>query len=223
MAQLLFDRDSTDKHLNATRRHLRSTRKIKGGDKLAGNIQPLYDQLIQKQADRLDKETARQDANDDLLLADTNLDNAVRNTFEGCNQHDRANPTDQVLKKVFPDGTFGDIVRLPIKDEPDEVEAIARRLESLGESHPLYAQAAVLRQRVTASHAAIDTLKTAIKDEKKAEADEEIAQAELRRQYENNYLDARKEFGRSVAEQLFPKLSGSSSRTVDVGQESFTE
>ncbi len=45
-----------------------------------------------------------------------------------------------------------------------------------------------------------------IKQVKTCEAEEDIAQAALRRQYENNYLDARKQLGKIRAERLFPKL-----------------
>lgn len=223
MAQLLFERDSTGKHLNAVRRHIRATKKVKGAEALADAIQPYHAALEQKKDERLAKVTAREDANDDLAFADVNLDNAIRTTFERFKQYDRENPTDRSLAKVFPDETFGDIIRLPIKDEPGEVEAIAIRIDKLGESHPLAGEAVTLRALAAESNAAIGTLQAAIREEKAAEAEEEIAQADLRRQYENNYLDARKLFGRQVAEQFFPKLSGSSSKTIDVGEEEITE
>ena len=35
--------------------------------------------------------------------------------------------------------------------------------------------------------------------------------------YENNYLDARKKFGKDTAERLFPKLSASTKNTIDTG------
>jgi len=51
-----------------------------------------------------------------------------------------------------------------------------------------------------------EKLMTAIRNQKMAEAEEAISQATLRRQYELNYLEARKEFGRTTAERLFPQI-----------------
>ncbi|MEW6756456.1 MAG: hypothetical protein AB1505_36610 [Candidatus Latescibacterota bacterium] len=61
-----------------------------------------------------------------------------------------------------------------------------------------------LRQGVAAAAEAEAAYEAAIRAEKAAEADEEIAQASLRRQYELNYLAARQRLGRARAERLFP-------------------
>ncbi|PIZ45168.1 MAG: hypothetical protein COY42_12685, partial [Armatimonadetes bacterium CG_4_10_14_0_8_um_filter_66_14] len=47
----------------------------------------------------------------------------------------------------------------------------------------------------------------AVRAEKEAEAEEEIAQAASRLEYERSYLRAREKFGRQGAEQLFPHLT----------------
>ncbi len=216
MAQMLFERDSTNKHLNATRRHMRFARKIKGGETLVTVIEPYYNNLIAKKEERLAKITLREDANDDLSYADSLLDNAVRNAFRACEKYDREHPDNRALLTVFPSGKFGDLVKLPVQEEPDEVDNVVLRFESLGEDHPLFAEAATLAADVTNSKDAITILNTAIKAVKVAEAEEEMAQANLRRQYENNYLQARSTFGRTVAERIFPKLSGGSVKTTAV-------
>lgn len=81
------------------------------------------------------------------------------------------------------------------------------RIESLGEQHPLKAVAADLRAKVSVSRAANVTYLEAIRSQKVAEADEEVAQDNLRRHYEINYLEARKTLGRVIAERLFPSFS----------------
>ncbi len=84
------------------------------------------------------------------------------------------------------------------------------RLESLGEGHPLFGLAADLKGKIAASRQAIDALYLAVTEQKKAEAEEEIAQLKLRRQYELNYLDARRTLGKDAAERLFPRVSSRS-------------
>jgi hypothetical protein len=54
---------------------------------------------------------------------------------------------------------------------------------------------------------AANDFRAAVRAEKDAEAEEEIAQAGLRLEYERCYLRARERFGRSGAEQLFPQLT----------------
>ena len=54
---------------------------------------------------------------------------------------------------------------------------------------------------------AIEGVEAAIREVKLAEADLEISKEKLQRQYEINYLDARKQFVKRKAEHLFPKLS----------------
>lgn len=91
--------------------------------------------------------------------------------------------------------------------DADLVEQLAVRIESLGEEHALNTVAADLRDKAEVSRAANTTYLEAIRSQKVAEADEEIAQANLRRQYELNYLEARKTLGRAIAERLFPSFS----------------
>ena len=58
--------------------------------------------------------------------------------------------------------------------------------------------------------AAIDTAQTAldnaVRAKKLAEAEDELAQAAVRRAYEENWLDAQKKFGKAAAERLFPRM-----------------
>ncbi len=207
MAKMLSDRESTDRHLDSTRRHIRLCKQVKGAEQLAANIEPAYRDLLQKQAATRAKLEAREDAHDDAILRDADLDDAVRTTFERVKQFDRENPGAQVLLKIFPQGRFSDITRAERAKEPDVVEEVATRLASLGEKHPLNAIAVDLRAKVETARASNAAFLEAIRNQKLAEAEEEIAQANLRRQYEFNYLDARKTLGRAMAERLFPHFS----------------
>jgi hypothetical protein len=207
MATMLRNNDSTDKHLNTVRRHTRLCKQISGTEEFVTNIQPAYNELKEKQALTQAKAEEREDAYDDLIFQDGLLDNAVRSTFEKCKQFDRDNIGQSVLKQIFPEEKFSDIIREPIASEPDEVEKIKIRIEELGDTHTLYPLAAILQERIDASRQAITALNDSIRAQKMAEAEEEITQGKLRQQYENNYLDARKKLGRQTAEMLFPKTS----------------
>ena len=207
MARMLQDRESTDRHLNTTKRHMRLCKQASGAAEFAEAIKNVYDALIAKQGITKEKDEERENTYDDILFFDADLDNGVRTLFEKCRQYDRDNPADRVLPKIFPEGKFTPVTTVSLKKEPDAVEQLAVRLESLGESHALYGIVAQLREKVEASRSAISRYHTAIRDQKIAEAEEEIAQSELRQQYEFNYLDARRKLGRVMADRLFPRTS----------------
>ena len=206
MASMIRETASTDSHLNSARRHQRLCRQVKGAEKYSEAIQPQMDELKAKREETKSKVDNKQDAYDDMILADLNLDNRVRTLHESSKQYDRDNPGANVLIQIFPDGNFSHIVKTSRTKEPDVVEKLAVRVENLGENHVLYPLAQQLRTDIEASHAAIVRFAAAIREQKITEAEEEIAQVHLRRQYEANYLDARKELGRAAADRLFPRI-----------------
>ena len=53
----------------------------------------------------------------------------------------------------------------------------------------------------------LNALGDAVRASKLAEAEEELAQAALRKQFESNYLNGRGAVGRAIAERLFPKAT----------------
>lgn len=206
MATLLYPRDSVSFVQNAIRRHTRLCRQTSGAEVLINAISPIGQQLDEKKKLCDLAAEARENVYDDILLADRDLDNAVRNAFDASKQYERSNPGSPVLSKLFPNGTFSDIVRMPYADEPDETEKLAVRIASLGNQHPLFVHADTLRARAEAVRKAIQSFKDALKAEKAAEAEVEIAKLAAIRQYEHNYLEARKTLGVMLAERLFPAL-----------------
>ncbi len=93
------------------------------------------------------------------------------------------------------------------EDEPAAVEKMAMRLENLGEKHALHVSGQELRLCINNSRKAIRAYQEALQVLKVCETECEMACTALRRQYENNYLDARKQLGKVLAERLFPKLN----------------
>lgn len=206
MAQMLRDTDSTERHLNMTRRHIRLCGYVKGTEQLITNLKSGVDVLLQKQAAANVAKEKREDAYDLMLLEDANLDNSVKTLFENCQQYDRDNAGAPVLYRIFTDGKFSTISEMNRTDEPDAVLQLAIRLESLGSEHPLAALAATMREKATVTRNAIENHKQLVLAEENAWTEELVARAGLRQLYEENYLDARKRFGKDQAERLFPKM-----------------
>ncbi len=204
---MITERESTNVHLTTTRRHQRLARRYRR-EALADTIEPLIAALAAKRDTAEDKAFETQAAYDSVLAADADLDDAVRNLFNAAEQHDRdaQNAATPALLTLFPTGGFSDLIDEPLAQEPASVDALATRLDSLGATSTLAPHAAKLR---TAAQAVRDALKAqddAIRIEKSADAEEEIAQGGLRRQYEANYLSARGQWGKPFAERLFPRL-----------------
>jgi hypothetical protein len=208
MPRMLHESFSTEKHLNACWRHIRLSGRVQGADKYVVAIKPRFDSLEAARQVTVSKIRAREAAYDDLRMTDTDVDNMVRTAYARCEQFDRENTGRPVLPLVFPLQRYSDITKAPIMKEPDLVEELAIRMEKLGESHTLNGLSAILRQKVGEFRAAIEAFYAAIREQKTAEAEEEIAQEQLRRQYEINYLESRKDLGKATAETLFPDLGG---------------
>lgn len=206
MARQLYPRDSAGFMLSAIRRHLRLCRKSPAGGGLIQAIKPVGTNLEQKAQLLEQSQQIRQDAYDDVLLADTDLDNSIRNAFDACKTYERQHPGELLVNKIFSNGGYSDIVRMSYADEPNAADSIAMKIEKLVNNHPVYAMAATIRQAAEAVRQAITLHKDAIRKEKLAEAELEIAKADTIRAYEVNYLDARRKLGAASANRLFPAL-----------------
>lgn len=207
MARMLRFADSADKHLDATRRHMRLCNQITGAQKYAQAIQPQFTALEEKDAQYQQAVDDRTDAYDDMILRDRELDNAVRTAFEKCRQYDRENPNDPVLQVIFPHETFGELIRKNLFKEPNSIEQLAVKFEGLGPKHKLFPLASYLRKYIACMRKSVRAFREALRKEKVAQAQEEMAKSELRTHYEANYLDARKDVGRVHADSLFPRLT----------------
>jgi hypothetical protein len=201
---MLYEKDSPQLVLEACWRHRRQGMAVAGAEELVRAITAPADALEQKVTLLNKARRERQGALDDIIFADKLLDHAITTTHERVSQFDREHLGSGLLGKMFPDGKYGPLVKMKRDKEPDAVDKVAHMLDSLGADHelaalsrPLYEKAQRVRDLIT-SHA------DRVRAEKMAEADVELAAADLRRAYEGNYLDARKRFGRELAECLFP-------------------
>ena len=207
MARMLSKSNSATVCLRSSLRHIRLCNRIYGDNKYSQVINPCYEALKEKydqyELVRLD----RYFANDNLYMCDHLLDNGIRTAFELCNQYERENNDAFLLDSFFQNGRFGSIIRKNHSKELNDVEQLALKFENLGDKHPLFKLAAVLRGDIRRVRKAMKEYNEAIRLEKLAFAEVDIAKEALRKQYAKNYFDAKQEKGRVKADYMFPVLS----------------
>jgi hypothetical protein len=207
---MLQERDSAEKHQEVSWRFIRQCNRLAGGAELTGPVSSCTEDLRRKTDVLARAVMERQGSLDDIIFADRILDRKVKTLFASASQYDCEHPGAQVLNLLFPSGKFTDITEENRNTEPETVDKVAHLLESLGADHPLASHAKALREQAQQVRDFISSFNDRIRAQKSAEADVEISAAQLRRTYETSYLDARKLFGRDLAEALFPHTSGSS-------------
>lgn len=207
MARMISQRDSAAMHLRMAKRHVRLCGRLAQTKQYAATMQEVLKQLEEKEKERKTASDDREYAYDDVILCDTDLDNAVRTVFEKTRQYDRDHLS-RTLDLLFPARGFSDLVRMPLSKEPQEVSKLVVKLNQLEDDHDLKPLAVTLQEKTDASITAWNTYQKAITRLKEIQAAEELDKLAVRRQYEHNWLEARKEFGVSVADSIFPKVSG---------------
>lgn len=205
MAQMLRDADSSEKHLSVSRRHMRLCRKLKGAEFLIATIEPLHTRLVSTLAAKNQANEAEEDALDDRDACGREAADALRTASERAKQHDRDNLGGNVHAVVFPEGGFSSFINSNGTTSAPSCHLIATRIQSLGATHPLAPLAMELKNHGDTIDAVQTTFGDKLRARKLAEAEDELAQAALRRAYEDNWLDAQKKFGKS-ADRLFPRL-----------------
>ena len=212
MAQLLYERHSTATHLSVAKRHMRLCRQFKGTENLVSSIEPIFEILQEKETASRQATFEKEAASDFAGLNDNNLDDKIKTCFERCKQYDRENPGRPVLLVVFPDNKHTTITRASLDSEPDMAEQMVARLDSLGAEHPLKELSAGIKESITKCREALLAYNETLRLLKGAEAEEKIAKSNLRKQYEFNYYDSVKLFGKIFAERLFPPINGASKK-----------
>ncbi len=217
--RMLSTRFSIARLLGIVRRHIRLLKQVFNAENLINQIRPEYDALTEKQAEILTKVRTRENAYDDMILADNLADDAVRNLFYACQQFDRDNPGSNVSMRIFPDEKYGDIISLPLASEVLQIENLIMRVKELGTDHSLSNFIPILEERANAVKTSISNLQVSVHDVKVTEAEAEMLKEALIRKYELNYLEARKTYGRKDAEKLFPKIENRVSVTDNTEEE----
>lgn len=207
MAQLLASRYSVERCLGIVRRHQRLCKQVVNDTTLVSQIEPMMELCKSKEKLRKGKNEAREDAYDDLILSKKSLEDEIRSIFSSCQQYDRDHPGALTLEKIFPAGKFSNIFRLPFDRELAEVDKILLRLKGLGEEHSLFSNSSKIKLKSAAMAKALEGHLEFVRIEKLAWTEVVISREALIRQYEFNYFDARRKYGKSMCEKLFPMIN----------------
>lgn len=206
MTEKLRNSDSSKKHLSTVRRHMRLCKTVKGAEFLAVAIESHHTRLAQTLVESNKANEAEEDALDDRELRGREGADALRTASEQAKQHDRDNPGESVFARLYPEGGFSKFVASNGTVSAASCRLIAARIRDLGTNHPLANLETDMATHATAIDTAQKTFEDALRARKLAEAEEELAQAALRRAYEENSLDAQKKFGKAAADRLFPRI-----------------
>lgn len=206
MAELLRDADSTERHLAVVYRHVRLCKRVKGADFLVTNIAPAQAALTAAQTATHQAQLDKEAASDDLIFHAQQGADLVRSIFARAQDYERKHPGSRVLLQLFPEEAFGDYIGASGTVSVAGLQIFVPRVAALGQGHDLAPMSAELAAQISAIDAAEQALKQATTAYHLKAAEEEVCQAELRKAYEANYLDARKTFGKATTERLFPRF-----------------
>lgn len=205
---------SSDVHINNSERHVRLCQQTQGAESLVASIQPKIDSLHAQVNIRIDKVKARYSAYDSIVFKDGLLDDCIKDLAGSAQQYDRNHPGRPIFMLLFSDGRPSSITDASFTKELNKAEGLLVRLQSLHEGNSLHSHDTILTNAIKASRQAILDHQSAVTIENLAITAEEMAQRELREQYEFNYFDAAKLFGKNHANRLFPKFTSSKKRLV---------
>ena len=218
MVQLNYE-DSTSKVIKATERHLHLCEQNENARTYRDVILPLFQNLRARYEERLQAERAVTFATDNIYLSDSMLDREVRRISLRCKSFDMDNPANPTMDIIFPGGVLSPIVSLPVKEEPDAVEQLLNRLESLGEEHELYPLAQPVYSFIEDCRNAFTNRETLISAANEAKTAEDIAKMAVIRQYNANYFAAAQVVDKFFAERLYPKIKRSVKQMAELETE----
>lgn len=194
---------STPVHLSLSRKHLRRLKLVQGTEDLVKNIEAEYQALNEKVQNIERKREEAAEANDDIDYFDTIMDNEVINLSMETKMFDMKSNSAPIYQKIFPDSGYSPITNVNKIEEISLVEALVKRIESLGPDHILSPYSERLTGHIKESRKAVEHHQTLTDSIKAAESELEIAKTNIRDKYFDNYLKACSTFGQSKAETFF--------------------
>lgn len=208
--QNLLINDSLPKHLDSGLRHMQLCRQNKGGEKYLNAIEPHYNDLSEK-ADALKTSSLnRVVAKDTVRLKDLLLDDELRKLHNRAKEYDKDFPGSKLTVLLFPLGKISSTISKGYDKEPEIADQIVLKVESLGETHPLYPMAAAIRTAISGCKDALEGHKQAEEAEATAKTIIDLSKANFRKAYSDNYHLAAQDTDKRYAEKLFPKVRASS-------------
>ncbi len=210
MAQRLHNKYSPGMCVTISKRHSRLCTQIPGCEQLSTAIESGIANVVQKMAQKKVAEETRDGFYDLIAFHDSELDNKIRIAASRSKDYDLENPSSRTYETIFPQDTT-QIIRTNALQEPAEVMKVVSRIQTLGSSHPLYSQAKILTEAADKVNEIAAQYLDSINKVGAADAELQIAKADLIRQYLSNMFEAEKLFGRKMADRLFPRMVRKSS------------
>ena len=144
---------------------------------------------------------------DTLVLAESQLDDAVRATFYSCRKYDWNSGEIPILEKIFPDAVFSPVVQAPRNRKHDLIIRMIARLDSIGlNGNPLANEKEELEKALSKAVSAEELYEQSMHEESKARALEKLGKQEYVERYNAVYYQACSDLGRYVANRLFPTV-----------------
>ncbi len=199
----ISEQSSTDKHIEVAKQHVSDCNRVKDCETYAVKMSLAIEVLqgIRFAITALDAK--KKSCYNNTILTYADLDIEIRNTFEACKSFDKNNNT-SILSEIFPENKNTNKFKAAIFAEVGSASKIVDRLKDLGSDHPLAILVHPLQKTERKHKTAIKEHKVAITEWDTIIEQEKVAQADLRLQYENNYLEISSLFDNKVVNQIFP-------------------
>lgn len=208
MAQTVSKKDSPAKVERAARRHVRLAKRTKNAQaiEIAQRIEAPRGMLAEKIANAAAAREAAEDAFDDWVADDGEVDDKIASIGRKAKDYDADHPGARTYELLFQGQTPSDITYMAREEQPDAVVKLVQRAAALPPEHPVVAlapQLAEANERTRASHAAYLRALTAV-----AEADAAVETAKLAviQVYRDNVIDIARAVGAELAERCFPRV-----------------
>ncbi|HEY8429683.1 MAG TPA: hypothetical protein VIL20_14965 [Sandaracinaceae bacterium] len=208
MAQSVSKDDSPGRVQGAARRHVRLTKRTKNARaiEIAQRIEAPAAVLEEKNRGVESARRAVEDALDDWIADDRDVDDKIASVSRRCVDYDAEHPGARTHVALFRGVAPSDVKYLPRAEQPDEVVKIIARASALPPEHPvvpLIPALAEANERARASQRAYEAALTAL-DEANAAA--EVAKMAVVQVYRDNVIDITRAVGEELAERCFPRL-----------------
>ncbi len=211
MTQMIRESASPAVHIELGERHGHLADQSIGGRHLAGKIRLPLTGLKSAVMEYGDAVLNKRFALDSCYLQRDLLANAVRSFTNSVKEIDRDSGLLPVEGRLFMGRTMTEIVEQSYRELPIAVAEIITVTEQLPEGHPVLEKLPALVERKAALETATDDYDNKIEVAKKKRALMHDAMLAVRKQYADNYFEARMIMTRKGAERLFPKIQRSRS------------
>lgn len=208
MAQTVSKDDSPGRVETATRRHRRMTNRVNNAQaiEIARRIDEPHRVLIEKNAAVALAEQAVEDALDDWIADDNEVDDRIESVSRKSVDYDAEHAGAQTHWTLFRGRAPSDITYLPRDEQPDAVDRLIQHATALPPEHPALAILPALTEANDRARLSEDAHLRALTALHQARAAAEVAKLAVVKVYRDNVIDIGRAVGVALAERCFPRL-----------------